>query len=149
MIIIQQTTKPAASGSSVDVNIHDSAGAALLNNGAGALQVEQPVSFTSAILAALASLLSAITGGSNSGTLTDTSAAATLTGSLAPLPSAACKYITLINLSTNTSNINYTINGGTTNNLEPGYSLRANVSNANLIEVSQSAGEQLEYTITA
>jgi len=142
MIIIQQTTQPISAGNNT-VRITDSNGADLLSNGADALQVDQ-----AGLLTALADILAAITNGTGSGVLTDTSRTDGLSGSLTALASEPCKMVTLINLSTNTVDIIYRVNGGSSLNLEPGYSVRVNVSDADLIEVSSSAGENLQYIVT-
>jgi len=144
MIIIQQTTQPTPAGVAIVANIKDSAGNNLLSNGANALQVEQPSTFTAPVLAALAAIAAA------NSTLTDTSAAQALTGSNTALTTATCKKVTLYNLSTNTASIIITINGGVEIPIEAGYSVICNVSNANLITVKSSAGgENVNYIVSA
>lgn len=142
-IIIQQTAKPLGSGSNT-VKITDSAGADLLSNGTNALQVDQ-----AGLITALTAILNALTSGTNSGTLTDTSRQQTLTGSAAALAAEPCKKVTLINLSTNTANITYTVNGGANNILEPGYSAQFNVSDANLITITSTVAEKAYYIVSA
>lgn len=87
--------------------------------------------------------------GTNAGVLVDTSRTLTLTGSLASLTTEACKSVTLINLSTNTASMTYTVNGGASLTLEAGYSVKVNVANADDIQVSSTAGEELQYIVTA
>lgn len=85
------------------------------------------------------------------GILTDVSYSETCTSSFAALPSAASKKITLINPSTNTAAIEVKVGtGGVALPLEAGYSLIANVSNANRIQIAQSGGEgeELYYIIS-
>lgn len=87
--------------------------------------------------------------GTNDGVLDDTTRTVTLTGSLAALTTEACKCVTLINLSTNTASISYSVNGGATLTLEAGYSVKINTANAENIQASSSAGEALQYIVTA
>jgi len=85
------------------------------------------------------------------GVLTDTSYSETTTAVSTALPTAASKKITLFNPSTNTAPIEVAIgSGGVPLPLEPGYSLVANVSNANRIEIAQPGGEAetLHYIIS-
>jgi hypothetical protein len=76
---------------------------------------------------------------SNGGVLVDTLATQVLTTSNVALTAIACKYVTLINLSTN-AKFTFTI-GANTLTLEPGYSVRLNVNNSGLIRIAQSTGE--------
>lgn len=71
------------------------------------------------------------------------------TGFVALNQTLDCKYVTLINLSTNKS-FTYRINGGTELTLENGYSVRINVSESNRIEIRQTTGEanRCEFIIT-
>jgi hypothetical protein len=85
------------------------------------------------------------------GALSDVSYSETSTNSATALPTATSKKVTLINPSTNTAAMEITIGtGGVTLPLEPGYSLIANVSNANRITIAQSGGEaeELYYIIS-
>jgi hypothetical protein len=85
------------------------------------------------------------------GALSDVSYSETSTNSATALPTATSKKVTLINPSTNTAAMEITIgSGGVTLPLEPGYSLIANVSNANRITIAQSGGEaeELYYIIS-
>ena len=85
------------------------------------------------------------------GVLIDVSYSETCTSSFAALPTATSKKITLINPSTNTAAIEVKVGtGGVAIPLEAGYSLIANVSNANRIEIAQSGGEgeELYYIIS-
>ena len=76
------------------------------------------------------------------GALTDVSYSVVSTGSSTALPSAGSKKITLINVSTNTAAMEVEIgSGGVVLPLEVGYSLVANVNNANRITVRQTGGE--------
>lgn len=151
MIIIQQTISGGGGGSS-NVNVHDAAGNNIGSN-AGYLFVElDPAS--QALLASIDATNNQIQtntalNNTNNGILQDTSASVALTGSLTSLAPQPCKYVTLVNLSTNTADISYTVNGGATLTLEVGYSVRINTVNADLIEVSSAASEDLQYIITA
>jgi len=85
------------------------------------------------------------------GALTDTSYSETTTAVSTALPTATSKKITLFNPSTNTAPVEVSIgSGGVPLPLEPGYSLVANVSNANRIEIAQPGGEAetLHYIIS-
>ncbi|MFZ4799627.1 MAG: hypothetical protein ACOYMA_19185 [Bacteroidia bacterium] len=86
----------------------------------------------------------------NSGILIDTFARQTLTASMVALTAAACKYVTLINLSTNVK-FSYRIGTSTSLTLEAGYSVRINTSNASNLQIQQSTGEAqiCEYIVTA
>jgi hypothetical protein len=76
------------------------------------------------------------------GVLADVSFSVVSTASSTALPSAASKKITLINPSTNTASMEVAVgSGGVVLPLEVGYSLVANVSNANRITVKQTGGE--------
>lgn len=76
------------------------------------------------------------------GVLSDVSYTRVTSASSSPLPTAAAKKVTLINLSTNTAPIEVEVGtGGAVIPLEPGYSLVCNVSNANRIAISQPGGE--------
>jgi hypothetical protein len=76
------------------------------------------------------------------GVLTDTSYSVVSTSSDTALPSGASKKVTLINPSTNTAAMEVAVgSGGVVLPLEVGYSLVANVSNANRITVKQTGGE--------
>jgi hypothetical protein len=76
------------------------------------------------------------------GALIDTSYDVVTTNSAQTLPSESSKKITLINVSTNTAPIEVSIGaGGTFLPLEPGYSLVANVNNADRIKIKQTGGE--------
>jgi hypothetical protein len=75
----------------------------------------------------------------NGGVLADTFRTQTLTASYVALTAATCKYVTLINLSTNA---NFTIRlGATILTLEKGYSMKINVANASSILIAQTTGE--------
>lgn len=89
------------------------------------------------------------TNGTNSNVLIDTFATQTLTASNVALSSATCKYVTLINLSTN-AKFTYRIGTGTSLTLEAGYSVRINIDNASSIQIAQSTGEGniAQYIIT-
>jgi len=76
---------------------------------------------------------------SNGGILVDSFATQVLTASNVPLASVTCKYVTLINLSTN-AKFTYRV-GGTALTLEAGYSVRINTSNSGLISIAQTTGE--------
>jgi hypothetical protein len=88
--------------------------------------------------------------GGTGGALEDTSYRVASTTTATALPSQASKKITLINISTHAANFQLTINGGAVIPLEPGYSMVVNVSNADLITLRQSTGENenLHYIIT-
>jgi hypothetical protein len=76
------------------------------------------------------------------GVLADTSYSVVSTASSTALPSGASKKVTLINPSTNTASMEVAIgSGGVVLPLEVGYSLVANVNNANRITVKQTGGE--------
>jgi hypothetical protein len=76
------------------------------------------------------------------GVLSDLSYSVVSTSSDTALPSGASKKVTLINPSTNTAPMEVAIGtGGLVLPLEVGYSLVANVSNANRITVKQTGGE--------
>ena len=76
------------------------------------------------------------------GVLSDVSFSVVSTASSTALPSGASKKITLINPSTNTAAMEVAIGtSGVVLPLEAGYSLVANVSNANRITVKQTGGE--------
>jgi hypothetical protein len=90
------------------------------------------------------------TASTNNGVLTDILGSRTLSGSFVQLPSQICKYVTLVNLSTNVFwefNIN---NTGANFRIEAGYSVRVNVNNANLIFIRQATGEAqtAQYIVT-
>jgi len=85
------------------------------------------------------------------GALTDKSYSQTSTSSATALATHASKKVTIINPSTNTAAMEVAIgSGGVALPLEPGYSLIANVSNANRITIAQSGGEaeELYYIIS-
>jgi hypothetical protein len=76
------------------------------------------------------------------GALADVSFSVVSTASSTALPSGASKKVTLINPSTNTASMEVAIgSGGVVLPLEVGYSLVANVNNANRITVKQTGGE--------
>ena len=70
---------------------------------------------------------------------TSTSAAYTLTTSLAPIGNGACKQITLINVSTNPT-IQLQINSGATIYLEAGYTMTIPATDLNNISAKSTAG---------
>jgi len=76
------------------------------------------------------------------GVLSDISYSAVTTAGSTALPTAAAKKVTLFNPSTNTAPVEVAVgSGGVALPLEPGYSLVANVSDANRIAISQPGGE--------
>jgi hypothetical protein len=80
-----------------------------------------------------------LTNSTNNGVLVDTFATQVLTNSNVALTAVACKYVTLINLSTN-AKFTYRV-GGIVLTLEAGYSVRINTSNSSNIAIAQSTGE--------
>jgi hypothetical protein len=87
----------------------------------------------------------------NGGVLIDSFGSVTLTTSYVALSSITCKYVTLVNLSTNAKLTYNILNSGANLTLEAGYSVRVNCSNASRIYVAQTTGEgnTLQYIITA
>jgi hypothetical protein len=80
--------------------------------------------------------------GGTGGAALDVSYSVVSTSSDTALPSGASKKVTLINPSTNTAAMEVAIgSGGVVLPLEVGYSLVANVNNANRITVKQTGGE--------
>ena len=73
-----------------------------------------------------------------------------VTATYTALPSATCKYITLINLTTNTGSILYRnpIGGGILT-LEVGYSVRINTTNPSNIQVSSTPNTTLNLIVTS
>jgi hypothetical protein len=80
-----------------------------------------------------------INNSTNGGVLLDTFATQVLTTSFVALPNNICKYVTLINLTTN-AKFTYRIMGIVLT-LEAGYSVRLNVLNASSIGIAQTTGE--------
>lgn len=75
----------------------------------------------------------------NGGVLADTFRTQVLTASFVALTAAACKYVTIINLSTNAK---FSIRlGAVVLSLEAGYSIKINVANASSILIAQTTGE--------
>jgi hypothetical protein len=86
----------------------------------------------------------------NGGILEDTPGTQNCTASFAPISTAVnCKYVTLINLSTNKP-FTYRVTGGTEMTLENGYSVRINIAQSNRLEIRQTTGEgnRCEFIIT-
>jgi len=75
----------------------------------------------------------------NGGVLIDSFATQILTVSFVPLTAAACKSVTLINLSTN-AKFSYRV-GAVSLTLEAGYSVKINIANAASIAIAQTTGE--------
>jgi hypothetical protein len=95
-------------------------------------------------------ILSTISTNTAIGIIEDVSYRVASTVTATALPSAPAKRITLINISTHAANFQLTIGGGAVIPLEPGYSMVVNISNANLITLRQSTGENenLHYIIS-
>ena len=93
----------------------------------------------------------ALANATNGGVLTDTLYNLTLSVGANNLVGVPCKYVTLINSTTN-ANIQYTTSVSPNFlNLEAGYSVKLNTSNGTNITVKQTTGENqlLEYIVTA
>lgn len=93
----------------------------------------------------------ALAAATNGGVLVDTFGTQALTTSMVGLSIAqACKYVTLINLSTNVK-FTYSISGGTALTLEAGYSVRINIVNSGNVQIRQSTGEgqTCEFIVTS
>jgi hypothetical protein len=86
----------------------------------------------------------------NGGILLDTPGTQNCTATFAPINvTVNCKYVTLINLSTNKP-FTYRVTGGTEMTLENGYSVRINIAQSNRLEIRQTTGEgnRCEFIIT-
>lgn len=162
MIIIQQTGVGSGGGGGGAVTISDTANNPIVSAG-GNLQTNLFDSIGQGVLSdsgylftklepgQLTQILDAINNASNGGILNDTTFKVIAGASLTPLASLGCKSVTLIALTSNASNINYVVNSGVgdTLTLEPGYSVKVNVINADIIEVSSGSGtEELQYIVT-
>lgn len=124
MIIIQQTAK---------------GGGALPTGAATEAKQDSQITLATAGNASLSAIIALLTSAQTP--LVDTSADQLCTAVVTALTSADCKFITLQALSTNAANIEYTISGGATMYLEPGYSVIINVPNADQITIAQPGGE--------
>jgi hypothetical protein len=93
----------------------------------------------------------ALAAATNGGVLVDAFGTQTLTASMVNLNLAiACKFVTLINLSTNVK-FTYSISGGTALTLEAGYSVRINIANSGNVQIRQATGEgqTCEFIVTS
>jgi hypothetical protein len=87
----------------------------------------------------------------NGGVLSDTCYNIVLSNSSTGLTGVACKYVTLINSSSNAKVQYQTVGSSVFLNLEAGYSVKLNINNGGSIFVKQTTGENqtLEYIITS
>lgn len=92
----------------------------------------------------------ALAAATNGGVLVDAFGSQTLTVSMVGLNIAqACKFVTLINLSTN-AKFTYSISGGNALTLEAGYSVKINIANSANVQIRQATGEgqTCEFIVT-
>jgi hypothetical protein len=87
----------------------------------------------------------------NGGVLSDTCYNIVLSTTSTGLTGVACKYVTLINSSSNAKVQYQTVSSSVFLNLEAGYSVKLNINNGGSIFVKQTTGENqtLEYIITS
>jgi hypothetical protein len=150
-------------------NANAGTGLMLYNSTSGQYEAATPATFggaaaggaTAALQTTLNNLVStkanqiadaaALAAATNGGVLVDAFGSQTLTASMAGLNLAiACKFVTLINLSTNVK-FTYSISGGTALTLEAGYSVRINIANSGNVQIRQSTGEgqTCEFIVTS
>lgn len=122
-------------------------GGATAANQATQIAIENTLS-TKALQTSQAAALAAET---NGGVLTDNCYNITLATGANNLTGTSCKYVTLINASTNAKMQFNTSTSPNFINLEAGYSVRINVTNAGNVSVKQTTGENnvLDYIITS